>query len=315
MFKKRALVILCVCLTFVGPTKTQDAQNLGEARYEKIVKLSRELKKYEKEMWGVNPGNFATEPPIGQPLGVYAFLAQDKLTVVKTYLEVEKFSLIFLGSDEAKRLNKRYSNLDIYIRKADVAGTAKISQHFLERDRADQIRTILHEDFHSHRSDLPLNFRGIEEGFADAFSFAALRHLAANYFHDPELGKIANAKLERELVNSRILFSCYISLNTLYRSRLPREEKLKRRGLIFEQCSKELGELFGEKPMNNASLALWLTYKLYFRYATEKIDQYGVKPFIACYTETHETAETEKKWLADFERCLLNKELSGKESR
>lgn len=287
------LFILAVVPVAAQVTKDKETQE----KYKNVILLSRKVKEYEKRTWGVEPGRFATKLPQGTARSYAWFVAQDRLKLVHNYTEascfvVEEYSDFTLLMSTPKMLRK-IKNSDILLRSAITSDMEEISEDLANKDLSGQILSILHEDFHNYNGhDLSNRLRTIEEGFCTAFAHFAGSSVAVDIFGDAESTELIDML---DYTDTRDFFrqvnNCYTELDTLYRSRLSRREKLELRKPILQRCGQKIGVL----DFNNAFLTDMATYSFYYFYAWEKLEQFGIERFLTAYLKTAVSNKTATK--------------------
>ncbi len=306
----RKVLLGFVWLVFTGTVSQASPQDQGAIEaYEDIISLSRQVKNNERILYGQEPGAFATKMPTPKTGNGYRILIQNKLKLAGGYHLIDRCEDLENISREpsSAELKKKYPAQDISVEGTYFFTADEIPEDFSVESRAYQIYMILHEDFHSYKRRGVYVPRAIEEGFADAFGFAAGEEMVQKFFKEDNLLEDFRETREWKSETYFTLKKCYDGLDRLYASSLAPREKLRRRELIYTPCGAEA---------NNATLSFWATYFRYFFYASETIERFGTNKFLETYLRMdnevssvyHKEDKLEKKseqaWIKEFERRL-----------
>ena len=307
---KRVLIVVFSALLF-SPTAVFAQDEPLSPAYQETIDLSLKIKELEKRLFGVDSGTFATKlPRRGVDLGgnsvvvanhITLFLAQDKLWLASGYQGVDVY-LQLEGPVDPLELAGRYPDKDVYVgtESAFRSDEDEVSPEFTNISFPTQAIIIAHEGFHAWRSILNDPY-SIQEGFAMAYGMYFIGVVFAGESPESRIGPY-----EMHVISGNMssyygsIQHCYNELDALYRSERSREEKLAAREEILASCAARMGE-----EVNNATLAVQITYAKYFFYALKRIDEYGLGRFVAAYLRMPtDVALGEDAWLKEFDSQL-----------
>ncbi len=302
-----AIAIFFCIVSFVRQTHSEN--NASQNNYSEIVKLSRKIKKFERQKWHINPVSFATRIPKSAARNHYFIAAQDKLKLESNYASMDFFEITEKGpkSRLIDELNKKFAGKDVFVSEAALSLDREVPAVLSEVSIERQIDVILHEDFHDI-ANLPWELRSIEESFADAYASSASYVMAKELFRDEQLFGNVRDFIEKQNSKYEAINSCYDKFDAIYKSNKTKEEKISLRGSIPGlSCSGDELQI-----VNNAFLSAKHTYTKYYFYGRKIIAKFGIDKFLKAYMKTArntrlQAVPSEAEWIEKFEKNLKQK--------
>ena len=164
------------------------------------------------------------------------------------YVDIGEGKLFSSAVDKLIDEKKNYisKGYDTYWRSfSSFEGGCNLSPEFFEDSIADQISTIIHEDFHCQTDKQS----EIEESMATIVGMTGAVEFTKEYFGEgSKEHKLAQEWLQSWLTYSRFVGKYYYELEGLYAKEMPLEEKMREKRVIQEQAEEERSWL------NNASI-------------------------------------------------------------
>lgn len=295
------------------------AQNRAWTTPEDIVKLSKEIKAYEKSVYRIDPGKFGTKSQKEVEKVEFDVFAQPSCDLSRPIMAMtDEWRRADQQSLSCIKRKLREAGYDVYASQSVNSDQTKISISFFRRVETDAtaLAVIFHEDFHnSHRGkfyDL-----GIEESFALPYAYYAARRYAKEVLKQPDLAEAISKELGARRIFMRIVRETHAEADQLYKTyecatmrkstlsgekivvlknspgdgECHADQLVQTKTALFVKMKNDLREsasvLHIELPdeLNNAYLMVMTTYAEHFEAAETFLREHGPMAFVQAYNK------------------------------